>query len=109
MELPHVGMPNAGEESEDEVSGALAIGGLAALATFLAIVLAIVGAVLGYFVPGAGFAALVPWSFIDHHTKERHLFVRPKTWLERFDEWKDRAVFVAIALFVVLFVTGVVR
>lgn len=109
MELPHVGMPNAGEESDNDVSGKQAIGGIVVLVIFLAIVIGVAGVVLSYFALGAALAALVPWSLIDHHTNERHLFVRPKTWLERFDEWKDRLVAVAILAFVVLFAAGVVR
>jgi hypothetical protein len=71
--------------------------GLMLVVLFLAIVLVIVGGVLGYFVHGAGFAALLP-------------FVRGDRWQGRGDQPHpgDVAVFlVCVVGFVVLFLSGI--
>ncbi len=79
------------------------------LLVLLTVSAAIVVMAAVYVWQGIGLAALLP-GIVDHQSRERRLFKpRERTWLERFDEWKDRAVFFAIALFVVLFVTGVLK
>lgn len=107
MELPHVGMPNAGEEWASDVPDVHE--GMLLAVLFVAIVLIVVGMALGYFATGAVFSAALLPGIVDHQPRERRLFKPRRTVWEWFDAHKDAVAGYAILAFVVLFATGVLK